>query len=191
MNPFATSATSDAEVSLSMPSASEPMQPMGFQQPPTYQPPFQRNVCFFHVIFKALAIFVFLFQGFLHTGYIFTFVLVTLFSALDFWTVKNVTGRLLVGLRWHNHMDEDGKSRWRFESFEDQRFVHPTDSNIFWLGLFVPPVIWLLLAMGMVSAVTKPAPLQKRTAGRQPPQRLASPKRTQRRHPLCWWFRPA
>ena len=35
---------------------------------------------------------------------------------MDFWTVKNVTGRLLVGLRWWNHVDEDGKSHWVFEN---------------------------------------------------------------------------
>lgn len=29
---------------------------------------------------------------------------------------KNVSGRLLVGLRWWNQVDEDGKSRWVFES---------------------------------------------------------------------------
>lgn len=28
------------------------------------------------------------------------FIFVLIISALDFWTVKNVTGRLLVGLRW-------------------------------------------------------------------------------------------
>lgn len=53
---------------------------------------------------------------------------------MDFWTVKNITGsfksynfvlmlnmlimtgRLLVGLRWWNHVDEDGKSHWIYES---------------------------------------------------------------------------
>lgn len=29
---------------------------------------------------------------------------------------QNVTGRLMVGLRWWNHIDEDGKSHWVFES---------------------------------------------------------------------------
>jgi hypothetical protein len=30
--------------------------------------------------------------------------MVTLLLAFDFWTVKNVTGRLLVGLRWWNEV---------------------------------------------------------------------------------------
>lgn len=47
-----------------------------------------------------------------------TFIIVVLLSALDFWTVKNVTGRLLVGLRWWNDFDESGKEIWRFESYD-------------------------------------------------------------------------
>jgi hypothetical protein len=36
------------------------------------------------------------------------FVIITIFAAMDFWTVKNVTGRLLVGLRWWSEIDEQG-----------------------------------------------------------------------------------
>jgi len=83
-------------------------------------------------------------------SYVLTFVLVTMLSAFDFWTVKNVSGRLLVGLRWWNTIDDNGESKWHFESHEDQRYTHPTDSNIFWLVLFVAPAIWLLLAFTCV-----------------------------------------
>ena len=51
-------------------------------------------------------------------SYVMTFVVVTILSAMDFWTVKNVSGRLLVGLRWWNDVDEAGQNHWRFESFE-------------------------------------------------------------------------
>ena len=44
--------------------------------------------------------------GFLST--VLLFILVTILSALDFWVVKNVTGRLLVGLRWWSDYDEKG-----------------------------------------------------------------------------------
>lgn len=44
------------------------------------------------------------------------FVLCVILLAFDFWTVKNVTGRLLVGLRWESHVREDGTSEWIFES---------------------------------------------------------------------------
>ena len=44
------------------------------------------------------------------------FLTIILLLAFDFWTVKNVTGRLLVGLRWWNKVEEDGTSSWQFES---------------------------------------------------------------------------
>ncbi len=33
------------------------------------------------------------------------FIVVVLLFAFDFWTVKNVTGRLLVGLKWWSEID--------------------------------------------------------------------------------------
>lgn len=34
----------------------------------------------------------------------------------SFFFSQNVSGRLLVGLRWWNQVDDDGKSHWVFES---------------------------------------------------------------------------
>jgi hypothetical protein len=44
------------------------------------------------------------------------FVVTILLLAFDFWTVKNVSGRLLVGLRWWNEIQPDGSNKWVFES---------------------------------------------------------------------------
>ena len=44
------------------------------------------------------------------------FVIIVLLLAFDFWTVKNVSGRLLCGLRWWNETGPDGQSVWVFES---------------------------------------------------------------------------
>lgn len=44
------------------------------------------------------------------------FVVCVLFISIDFWFVKNVSGRILVGLRWWNEVDEAGENIWRFES---------------------------------------------------------------------------
>lgn len=54
--------------------------------------------------------------------------------AFDFWTVKNVSGRLLVGLRWWNEIKDDGSNEWVFESKEN-RTVNATDSRMFWFIL--------------------------------------------------------
>jgi hypothetical protein len=46
----------------------------------------------------------YLFSSLISSSFVFSFVMVTLLLAFDFWTVKNVTGRLLVGLRWWNEV---------------------------------------------------------------------------------------
>uniref|UniRef100_A0A2K5K458 Golgi apparatus membrane protein TVP23 homolog n=1 Tax=Colobus angolensis palliatus TaxID=336983 RepID=A0A2K5K458_COLAP len=77
--------------------------------------------------------------------------MVTVISLLcDFWAVKNVTGRLMAGLRWWNHIAEDGKSHWVFESRKESsqgnKTVSEADSRIFWLGLIACPVLWVIFA---------------------------------------------
>jgi hypothetical protein len=37
------------------------------------------------------------------------FIFVLILAAIDFWVVKNISGRLLVGLRWKSEIDEKGK----------------------------------------------------------------------------------
>ena len=62
----------------------------------------------FHVGFRAAAVVWYLFASSLFDGFVFAFIVQVLLLALDFWTVKNVTGRLLVGLRWWNEVKDDG-----------------------------------------------------------------------------------
>ena len=38
----------------------------------------------------------------------------------DFWVTQNVSGRLLVGLRWWTEVAEDGSSVWRYDSLSDR-----------------------------------------------------------------------
>ena len=71
---------------------------------------------FFHLIFRVLGITTYLLCGWFNTGFIVNFVVIIILLSLDFWTVKNITGRLLAGLRWWNYVDEDGVSHWMFES---------------------------------------------------------------------------
>ena len=67
------------------------------------------------------AYFFFIFSSIFVKNFIVTFVITLVLIAADFWTVKNVTGRLLVGLRYWNEPSEDGKSSWRFESLREVR----------------------------------------------------------------------
>lgn len=66
------------------------------------------TACIFTFVFKACAILMYLIIGNFISD-IMTFIFVIIFSSLDFWVVKNITGRLLVGLRWWSESSEDGK----------------------------------------------------------------------------------
>lgn len=59
--------------------------------------------------------------------------------------MQNVTGRLLVGLRWWNRINEDGSNEWVFESHEDMTEIDALDARVFWTGLYGAPLLWVLL----------------------------------------------
>jgi hypothetical protein len=63
--------------------------------------------------------------------------------------VKNVTGRLLVGLRWWNDASaSESGTAWRFESLsEGQREISPHERRWFWIVLVAAPVLWALSAL--------------------------------------------
>uniref|UniRef100_A0A670Y6K1 Golgi apparatus membrane protein TVP23 homolog n=1 Tax=Pseudonaja textilis TaxID=8673 RepID=A0A670Y6K1_PSETE len=71
---------------------------------------------FFHLFFRVSAIVTYLFCDWFSKSFIGCFLVILLLLSVDFWSVKNVTGRLLVGLRWWNQIDEDGRSHWVFEA---------------------------------------------------------------------------
>ena len=73
-------------------------------------------VTFFHLCFRVLSVVTYLLCGWLSNSFITSFIVIVILLSFDFWTVKNVTGRLMVGLRWWNYVDEDGNSHWVFES---------------------------------------------------------------------------
>eukprot|EP00062_Callorhinchus_milii_P004442 gi/632942836/ref/XP_007886642.1/ PREDICTED: Golgi apparatus membrane protein TVP23 homolog B-like [Callorhinchus milii] len=104
--------------------------------------------CFFHLFFRVTAIIVYLLCEFLSNSFIACFVAIILLLSCDFWTVKNVTGRLLVGLRWWNQVDDDGTSHWIFEarkpSSQGKTVGGEAESKIFWLGLIVCPIMWAI-----------------------------------------------
>ncbi|KAK9824620.1 hypothetical protein WJX72_011780 [[Myrmecia] bisecta] len=125
------------------------MEPQAPVQPqPAYGHPL---TAFFHVFFKVAAFLVYIFCGLFSKSFVLNFVLVVVLLMLDFWTTKNVSGRLLVGLRWWNEVTDEG-SNWRFESLaEGQRTINGKDSACFWWLLYTVPLGWMLL--GVVALV--------------------------------------
>jgi hypothetical protein len=77
------------------------------------------------------------------------FIITILLLAADFYYLKNIAGRRLVGLRWWNEVDPStGDSKWVFESSEPgTKVVNATDSRFFWLANYVQPLLWIALAV--------------------------------------------
>ena len=99
------------------------------------------GIVFFTLFFKALAIVSFLFLGIFGISEALIFIFVVILNSLDFWFVKNISGRILVGLRWWNEVKEDGSEEWKFESSHEVR-AKSIDTTIFWLSLYAAPVFW-------------------------------------------------
>jgi len=105
----------------------------------------------FHLVFRVGAILAYLLCGWFSDSFITNFVVIVILLSMDFWTVKNISGRLLVGLRWWNYIDDDGKSQWMFESRKSRKAtVTATESRIFWLSLVACQVLWIVFLFGSV-----------------------------------------
>jgi hypothetical protein len=106
---------------------------------------------FFHILFKFAAVLTYVFGAWFTKNYVLIFVVCVLLLAFDFWTVKNVTGRLMVGLRWESRLREDGTSFWVYEALEDKSRITAIDSTIFWGAMWMSPILWAsLLVIGVL-----------------------------------------
>ncbi|GBG79756.1 hypothetical protein CBR_g30020 [Chara braunii] len=112
----------------------------GYQNPRT---------ALFHVLFKGLAVAFYICCKWISSSFVIHFVVCVLLLALDFWTVKNVSGRRLVGLRWWNETDENGESVWRFESLDQQAMeqLHSKDAWLFWSAIVASLGVWVLFGI--------------------------------------------
>ncbi|KAH0863642.1 LOW QUALITY PROTEIN: hypothetical protein HID58_080853, partial [Brassica napus] len=59
--------------------------------------------------------------GSLLNSFVIIFVVTVLLAALDFWVVKNVSGRILVG--GGNEINDLGESVWKFESLDQEQKI--------------------------------------------------------------------
>lgn len=77
------------------------------------------------------------------------FIITILLLAVDFYYLKNIAGRRLVGLRWWNEVNpQTGDSHWVFESSDPStKTINATDSRFFWLALYAHPLLWVGLAI--------------------------------------------
>ncbi|KAL7205437.1 hypothetical protein ACSBR2_018391 [Camellia fascicularis] len=107
------------------------------------------QICFFHVLFKAAALVFYILSALFVDSFVIIFVVTVLLAALDFWVVKNVSGRILVGLRWWNEITDEGESVWKFECLDQESLarMNKKDSWLFWWTLYLTAVAWIFLGI--------------------------------------------
>jgi len=98
---------------------------------------------------RASSLLIYFLSMWLLADMVMIFIITILLLAADFYYLKNIAGRRLVGLRWWNEVDPaTGDSKWVFESSEPgTKVVNATDSRFFWLALYVKPLLWVLMAI--------------------------------------------
>lgn len=116
------------------------------------------SALFFYIFFRLSPIFMYLFGNLVlmlvtkESRFILHFIVLILLVSADFWNVKNISGRLLVGLRWWNETSlkeglVDFENVWVFETADPNRYINPIDSKVFWALLYIQPVLWIILAI--------------------------------------------
>lgn len=107
-------------------------------------------------------------------NFVLVFIFTLLLLSLDFYYLKNIAGRRLVGLRWWNEVNTStGDSHWVFESRDTARAdggnagvdvgggsagvgqQNKTDKRFFWLAIYVVPGLWVALAVLAVIRLQK------------------------------------
>jgi len=113
-------------------------------------------ICFLG--FRISSLLVYLFGLLFTNNFVLIFIIVMLLLAADFYYLKNIAGRRLVGLRWWNEVDgASGNSHWVFESSDPTvRTINPTDSRFFWLALYGQPLLWVGLAILAIVRLDNP-----------------------------------
>ncbi|TVY28053.1 Golgi apparatus membrane protein [Lachnellula hyalina] len=100
--------------------------------------------------FRISSLLVYLFGGILFTAnHVLIFIITILLLAADFYYLKNIAGRRLVGLRWWNEVNpQTGDSHWVFESSDPStKVINATDKRFFWMALYSQPLLWVALAV--------------------------------------------
>ncbi|KAK4457729.1 hypothetical protein QBC42DRAFT_350236 [Cladorrhinum samala] len=99
--------------------------------------------------FRISSLVVYLFGLLVTHNLVMIFIITILLLAADFYYMKNIAGRRLVGLRWWNEVDPaTGDSHWVFESSEPgTKVINPTDSRFFWIAIYAQPLFWIALAI--------------------------------------------
>ena len=97
------------------------------------------------VSLKLLSLLFFLFFSIFISNDALIMITVIIFIAAAFWYTKNISGRILVGLRWWNNYDKETQGNiWKFESKNEIKESN-IDRKTFWISLYGFAACWLFL----------------------------------------------
>ena len=99
-----------------------------------------------HIILKIAIVAAYLILPFITTPFN-VLMIVVIAAAVDFWIVKNLSGRLLVGLRWWIDFNESGEETWKSECKVDERSNSAASDKAFWWTMVLFTLIWVLLSV--------------------------------------------
>ena len=102
-------------------------------------------VCLVHIGLKFAAAFAYMFLKLITSSSVNTFITVIILVSVDFWFVKNVSGRYLVKMRWWNGEEETGREGWYFESFLHDKASSDIDRHIFWWAQCISTGFWTVM----------------------------------------------
>ena len=111
-------------------------------------------ICLVHIGIKLAGVLCYLFMRLITKSSINTFITVLLLNSFDFWFVKNVSGRYLVGLRWWNGDADSGEEGWVWEHDNFKRKRSSADSSVFWGGLIANTTFWFVLGLVKVMGIS-------------------------------------
>ncbi|CAH8862711.1 unnamed protein product [Trichobilharzia szidati] len=120
-----------------------------------------------HFLFRSLALIIYILCAWFTASFIVPFIFILVCLSLDFWVVKNISGRILVGLRWSSYTDEQGTLHWRYDSRKPSpidtvdmstlsrrelaaRVARQQLARLFWIGLFTSPTLWFMFLLAAV-----------------------------------------
>ena len=132
-----------------------------------HSPSTQRLALIGHYVFRVTALLIYLFCSWFTSSFVLPFIFVLVCLSLDFWVVKNISGRVLVGLRWSSYIDDQGRIQWRFDSRKPSpletadpitlsrrelaaRSLRAHFVRLFWVGLIGAPIMWSVLILAAV-----------------------------------------
>ena len=99
------------------------------------------------VILKVAALISFICLDWFTDNQAIVMIIVIILTSMDFWYMKNISGRILVGLRWWNTFNpETNQEKWSFESKNEIK-ESTVDRSTFWTSLYGFTGAWLILSI--------------------------------------------